>query len=102
MIVRIINDPQVVMDVGAGSGILSFFAQQAGAKRVYQPFSYNHNHHTYGKLFANVLDFLAPGGYYHWLSQSYYITTFFETLASMSLKGGYRQIFLFFHKPRWI
>ena len=34
MIVRITNDSQVVMDVGAGSGILSFFAQQAGAKRV--------------------------------------------------------------------
>ncbi|GBP67428.1 Histone-arginine methyltransferase CARMER [Eumeta japonica] len=47
---------KVVLDVGAGSGILSFFAVQAGARKVYAVEASNMAHHAQGLVRANGLD----------------------------------------------
>lgn len=46
---------KVVLDVGAGSGILSFFAVQAGAKRVYAVEASNMAEHCQALVQANKL-----------------------------------------------
>lgn len=46
---------KVVLDVGAGSGILSFFAAQAGAKKVYAVEASNMAHHAQILVNANGL-----------------------------------------------
>ncbi len=46
---------KVVLDVGAGSGILSFFAIQAGAKRVYAVEASNMAEHCNALVQSNKL-----------------------------------------------
>lgn len=47
---------KVVLDVGAGSGILSFFAAQAGAKRVYAVEASSMANHARSLIASNGLD----------------------------------------------
>ncbi|XP_044740909.1 histone-arginine methyltransferase CARMER isoform X3 [Chrysoperla carnea] len=47
---------KIVLDVGAGSGILSFFAVQAGAKHVYAVEASNMAHHAQSLVQSNNLD----------------------------------------------
>lgn len=46
----------MVLDVGAGSGILSFFAAQAGASRVYAVEASSMANHAQTLVTANGLD----------------------------------------------
>lgn len=62
----------MVLDVGAGSGILSFFAAQAGATRVYAVEASSMANHAQTLVTANGLDHIIKVGIisYHITSKS--------------------------------